>query len=101
MTELPVLSFAGAASESGLAQQLDQAFRETGFCYIRDIGVTHTLVDGVFDASRRFHALSRAAKDAIAMNRYHRGYMAPRSSVIETSTVARVTKPNNSESFML
>jgi isopenicillin N synthase-like dioxygenase len=101
MTELPILSFAGTVAESALAQQLDQAFRETGFCYIRDIGVDQTLVDAVFDASRRFHALPRAAKDLIAMNRYHRGYMAPKSSVIETSTVARVTKPNDSESFML
>ena len=35
------------------------------------------------------------------MNRFHRGYMAPKTSVIQTSSVARVTKPNNSESFML
>jgi isopenicillin N synthase-like dioxygenase len=55
----------------------------------------------VFEASRRFHALPRAAKDAIAMNSFHRGYMAPKTSLIETSSVARVTKPNNSESFML
>ena len=100
MTELPVISIAGV-SETVLARQFDQAFRETGFCYIRDIGVPQALVDDVFDASRRFHALPRAAKDAIAMNRYHRGYMAPKTSVIETSTVATVTKPNDSESFML
>jgi non-haem dioxygenase in morphine synthesis N-terminal len=100
MTELPVISFTGAA-ESILARQFDQAFRETGFCYIRDMGVDQTLVDGVFEASRRFHALPRSAKDTIAMNHYHRGYMAPKTSVIETSTVARVTKPNDSESFML
>ena len=35
------------------------------------------------------------------MNRFHRGYMAPKTSVIETSSVARVTRPNDSESFML
>ena len=35
------------------------------------------------------------------MNRFHRGYMAPRTSLIETSSVARVTRPNDSESFML
>ncbi len=35
------------------------------------------------------------------MNRFHRGYMAPKTSLIETSSVAPVTKPNNSESFML
>ncbi len=100
MTELPVISVAGI-DEYVLARRFDQAFRETGFCYIRDIGVEPTLVDAVFDASRRFHALPRSAKDAIAMNRYHRGYMAPKTSVIETSTVATVTQPNDSESFML
>lgn len=100
MTELPVISFTGAA-DTDLARQFDQAFRQTGFCYIRDTGVDQTLVDSVFDASRRFHALPRSVKDAIAMNQYHRGYMAPKTSVIETSTVARVTKPNDSESFML
>jgi isopenicillin N synthase-like dioxygenase len=100
MTELPIISFAGVP-ESILAARFDQAFRETGFCYIRDIGVDQTLIDGVFEASRRFHALPRSAKDGIAMNHYHRGYMAPKTSVIETSTVARVTKPNDSESFML
>ncbi len=100
MTELPVISFAGAA-DTDLARQFDQAFRQTGFCYIRDTGVDQALVDGAFDASRRFHALPRAAKDAIAMNPWHRGYMAPKTSVIETSSVARVTKPNDSESFML
>src|ERR1700761_5461032 len=100
MTELPVISVAGAADDV-LAGQFDEAFRQTGFCYVRDTGVDAAVVDGVFDASRRFHALRRTAKDAIAMNRYHRGYMAPKTSVIETSSVARVTKPNDSESFML
>ena len=40
-------------------------------------------------------------KDSIAMNRFHRGYMAPKTSIIQTSSVAKVTKPNDSESFML
>jgi isopenicillin N synthase-like dioxygenase len=99
-TTLPVIQFAGA-SEADLAQQLDAAFTGIGFCYLGDIGVHQGLVDGVFAASRRFHAMSRQEKDAIAMNRFHRGYMAPKTSVIETSTVARVTRPNDSESFML
>jgi isopenicillin N synthase-like dioxygenase len=55
----------------------------------------------VFEASRRFHGQPRSAKDAIAMNRFHRGYMAPKTSIIQTSSVARVTQPNDSESFML
>ncbi|MFO1162376.1 MAG: 2OG-Fe(II) oxygenase family protein [Reyranellaceae bacterium] len=97
---LPIIDFTDAREEA-LARSLDQAFSETGFCYFKGIGVDAALVDGVFDASRRFHAQPRAAKEAIAMNRFHRGYMAPKTSLIETSSVARVTRPNNSESFML
>jgi isopenicillin N synthase-like dioxygenase len=100
MLTLPVIRFDGT-SESELAAAFDAAFTETGFCYLSDIGMPPALVDGVFAASHRFHAQSRAAKDAIAMNGFHRGYMAPKTSVIETSSVARVTRPNDSESFML
>ena len=96
---LPVIDFAGTSDEV-LARQLDQAFTTIGFCYFKGIGVAPALVDGVFEASRRFHAQPRAAKDAIAMNKFHRGYMAPKTSVIQTSSVARVTRPNDSESFM-
>jgi len=97
---LPVIDFAGAA-DADLARQCDAAFTGTGFCYFSGIGVDPKLVEDVFAASRRFHALPREAKDAIAMNRFHRGYMAPKTSIIETSSVARVTRPNDSESFML
>ncbi len=97
---LPIIDFAGA-DKAALAKALDKAFSEIGFCYFRGIGVDQALVDGVFGASRRFHAQSREAKDAIAMNRFHRGYMAPKTSIIQTSSVATVTKPNDSESFML
>ena len=97
---LPVIRF-GESSEDMLARQFDAAFSGIGFCYLSDIGVPAELVDGVFAASRRFHAQSRAAKDAIAMIRFHRGYMAPKTSILETSSVARVTRPNDSESFML
>jgi isopenicillin N synthase-like dioxygenase len=97
---LPIIDFTSASDEA-LARQLDRAFSDTGFCYFRGIGVDQALVDGVFEASQRFHAQPRAAKDAIVMNRFHRGYMAPKTSIIQTSSVARVTKPNDSESFML
>ena len=65
---LPLIHFDGA-SDAVLARQLDVAFTATGFCYVSDIGVDPALVDGVFDASRRFHALPLVAKDAIAMTR--------------------------------
>lgn len=98
--QLPIIDF-DAEDDARLARQLDSAFSGIGFCYFRGIGVSEAVRDGVFAASRRFHALPQEAKQAIAMNRFHRGYMAPKTSLIETSSVARVTKPNNSESFML
>jgi isopenicillin N synthase-like dioxygenase len=100
LDRLPIIRIAGT-SDADLATQFDDAFRTIGFCYISDIGVDDAVTRGVFEASRRFHALPRTAKDAIAMNRFHRGYMAPKTSVIETSSVAVVTKPNDSDSFML
>lgn len=101
---LPVIDLAGlrdSAADAVIARALDDAFRTVGFCYFVNPGIDAALLDGVFAASRRFHALPAEAKHAIAMNAFHRGYMAPKTSLIETSTVARVTQPNYSESFML
>ena len=90
-----------ASACAAIARALDSAFRTVGFCYFVNTGIDPTLIEGVFTASRRFHAMPDPAKQAIAMNAFHRGYMAPRTSLIQTSSVARVTQPNNSESFML
>lgn len=100
LDRLPIIDFEDA-DEARLARQLDAAFTGIGFCYFRGIGVEESRREEVFAASRRFHAMPQAAKQAIAMNSFHRGYMAPKTSLIETSTVARVTRPNDSESFML
>lgn len=101
---LPVIDLAGlrdSAADAGIARALDDAFRTVGFCYFINTGIDPALINDVFAASRRFHALPAEAKRAIAMNAFHRGYMAPNTSLIETSSVARVTRPNYSESFML
>ena len=91
----------GSAGETAIADALDAAFRTLGFCYFRNIGIDDGLVAALFDASRRFHAQGDAAKRALAMNASHRGYMAPNTSLIVTSSVAAVKRPNYSESLML
>jgi isopenicillin N synthase-like dioxygenase len=105
LSRLPVIDLSGLRSnensEIAIARSLDDAFREIGFCYFTNTGIDPALVAAAFDASRRFHALPMRMKRSIAMNAFHRGYMEPKSSLIETSSVARVTQPNNSESFML
>ena len=102
---LPVIELGGLpnddASDAAIGRCIDEAFRDVGFCYFSQTGIDPALVAAVFDASRRFHALPARSKRAIAMNEFHRGYMEPKSSLIETSSVARVTQPNDSESFML
>ncbi len=96
---LPIIDMSGP--EAAVATALDHAFSNTGFCYFRNIGVEQALVDGLFAASRAFHAQPEAAKRALAMNATHRGYMAPNTSLIVTSSVAQVKRPNYSESLML
>ena len=84
-----------------IAMQMDRVFSDVGFCYITNTGVPQELMDDIFAASARFHAQPQAAKDALAINMHHRGYMAPKTSLIVTSSVAKATKPNNSESLMV
>ena len=104
-SELPIVDFQDRIGDSGIeariAAALEFAFTGTGFCYFRNIGVSEELRGAAFDASRQFHALPEADKRALAMNSAHRGYMAPNTSVIETSTVAVVKRANFSESLML
>ncbi len=103
MTQLPVIDLGGMRgnADAAIGRALDDAFRSIGFCYFANTGIDPTLVEAVFEASRRFHAQPMAVKRAIEINAFHRGYMAPKTSLIETSSVAHVTRPNDSESFML
>jgi isopenicillin N synthase-like dioxygenase len=103
--QLPIVDFGGGLDDPSrhpaIARHIDDAFRTMGFCYFVNTGVPQALMDRIFAASKRFHALPAERKAAIKINDFHRGYMAPNTSLIETSSVARVTRPNYSESFML
>lgn len=103
--ELPIIDLSrladGEAGEQAVAAELDAIFSTVGFCYFRNIGISPALTEGLFAASRAFHAQSESAKRALAMNASHRGYMAPNSSLIVTSSVATVKRPNYSESLMI
>ena len=104
LSTLPIIDMGGLgdpAGEAAIARQLDDAFSRIGFCYFTNIGVSPAHVDALFAQSRRFHAQSDAAKRTIVMNDFHRGYMPPKTSLIATSSVAKVTQPNLSESLMV
>lgn len=83
------------------ARRLRGVFETVGFAYIAGHGVDQAQVDDVFAASRAFHALPLEAKQRLKINAAHRGYMGMSTSTIVTSSVAKVTKPNQSESLMV
>lgn len=103
-TEIPVLDLGPlicGADTSQLAADFAKAYGDTGFGYVVNHGVDAALRRAVFDASRRFHALPEAQKQAIALDRQHRGYIAINTSTDINSELADVTKPNQSASFMM
>ncbi|HVC51466.1 MAG TPA: 2OG-Fe(II) oxygenase family protein [Stellaceae bacterium] len=97
MSGLPVVDIAGV----GAAATLGRALEEIGFAYIVGHGVRQDVVDAAFAASRSFHALPEGLKRSLAINEWHRGFMAMATSTVVTSSVAKVTRPNLSESLMI
>jgi isopenicillin N synthase-like dioxygenase len=97
MSGLPIVDIAAP----GAAAALGRALEEIGFAYIVGHGVPQTVIDGAFAASRAFHASPSEQKRSLAINEFHRGFMGLASSTVVTSSVARVTRPNLSESLMI
>lgn len=100
---IPVLDLTGldTALPEPLIADFRMAYGETGFAYVINHGIASGLIASVFDASRRFHALPLSKKHAIALDGNHRGYIAIDTSTDANSTLAEVTKPNQSASFMM
>ena len=89
------------AERRALGAQFVQTYGEVGFGYVINHGVPQALVDSVFEQSRRFHALPLDQKMAVALDENHRGFIPINTSTDVTSTLATVTKANQSESFMM
>ena len=105
-SEIPVLDVSAihgtdANAKQGLARRFLDVYGQTGFGYITGHGIDADLVTRVFDASARFHALPRSEKFKIKLDHLHRGFIAIDTSTDVNSTLAEVTKPNQSESFMM
>ncbi|HEY1722104.1 MAG TPA: 2OG-Fe(II) oxygenase family protein [Magnetospirillaceae bacterium] len=91
---------ASAAARAQAVAALGAALEASGFAYLSGHGVPQPLIDRLFDLSRRFHALPLDTKAKIAINADNRGYLKMASSTIVTSTVAKNTRPNQSESLI-
>ena len=103
MPAIPHLSMAGVGDPEGLrrlAAEMAAAYTGVGIAYVTGHGIRAASIAALFDASRRFHALPQADKDAIAVNRHHRGYIAPGAATDRASSIEAATRPNLSESFL-
>lgn len=89
-----------AGARQTLAASLHATLRDVGFAYVTGHRVAGDLIADLRRQSELFFARPSAEKARLAINDWHRGYMAPNSSTIVTSSVAKVKKPNQSESFM-
>ncbi len=78
-TEMPVLDLGGwiaGGSITALAEQFRSACSRTGFFYVTNHGVPQAVIDGAFDAARRYFALpmEERLQDRID-ERFRRGFM--------------------------
>jgi isopenicillin N synthase-like dioxygenase len=105
MSSIPVIDLSrlagGERGRAGVVDAVMAAYGEVGFAYLVGHGVAPELMGAVFAASKAFHALPLAQKMAIELDANHRGYIPIASSTDRTSTLANVTKPNQSASFMM
>jgi len=103
-TEIPVLDLAALINgddTSDLALEFAKAYGDTGFAYVINHGIDPDLRAAIFAATKAFHAMPESEKQAVALDRRHRGYIAINTSTDVTSDLAEVTKPNQSASFMM
>jgi isopenicillin N synthase-like dioxygenase len=106
MSDIPVIDIAAlGAPESeeaaSASRALCRAYEDLGFAYVTGHGVSRLLIEDAFAASAAFHAAPIEEKRALAINGFHRGYLGFAGQTHVTSTIARNTRPNLSESFLV
>jgi len=104
--EIPIIDVSPLfdGSEAGLkqvAEAVDYAYSQVGFAYIANHGIESAMIDRIFAASARFHSLPHEEKMKLERNEFHRGFVPMNASTVKTSTLAKITKPNQSESFLI
>ncbi len=101
---LPVIDLGALQNENGLAEVADQffsAYSQLGFGAVINHGIDSEIIDSLFVASKAFHDQPLNKKMKVALDENHRGYIPVNTSTDVNSTLAEVTKPNQSESFMM
>jgi isopenicillin N synthase-like dioxygenase len=85
----------------GVAAEVRRASEQVGFFYIAGHGVPQGIIDAAFAASREFHAMPVAEKQALRINENNIGYLPVNQSMQRASTVHKAVRPNYNESFFI
>ena len=103
-TKIPILDLSNLTNGEDtkkLAREFREAYGTTGFSYVINLGVDENLVDAVFRVSKKFHDQSLDKKMPLQIDKTHRGYIPINTSTDVTTDLAKVTKPNQSASYMI
>ena len=106
MNTIPIIDIADIWSAdslklNALAEQFLEIYSTYGFAYIINHGVNESLRDTLFKQSDFFHNLPIDEKMQIALNSIHRGYIPINTSTDRNTPLAKIDKPNQSESFIM
>jgi isopenicillin N synthase-like dioxygenase len=103
-SRIPVLDVSGLyAGDPAAIQKVAEALRShlesVGFLYVAGHEVPRAYIEAVREMSKALFALPETAKLKLKIDRNFRGYLPFAGSTIVTSSVAKVSKPNQSESI--
>jgi isopenicillin N synthase-like dioxygenase len=103
-SQVPILDVSGLYAPDTIAiHKVAQALRghleSVGFLYVAGHRVPRASVEAVRKMSKAFFALPEQEKLKLRIDRNFRGYLPFAGSTIVTSSVAKVSKPNQSESI--
>jgi isopenicillin N synthase-like dioxygenase len=103
-SQVPVLDVSrlygpGTTAIREVAQALRGHLESVGFLYVAGHRVPRAGVEAVRDMSKAFFALPESDKLKLKIDRNFRGYLPFAGSTIVTSSIAKATKPNQSESI--
>lgn len=105
-SEIPILDVSGlysddAAKIAEISRTLRSHLETVGFLYVSGHGVPSASITAVREQAKRFHAQPDEEKLKLKIDRNFRGYLGFNTSTIVTSSVAKISKPNQSESLMI
>jgi isopenicillin N synthase-like dioxygenase len=86
---------------AAVAREVCEASERVGFFYLAGHGVSDSVIEDAFAASREFHALPLEEKMRLRLNENNIGYLPVNQSIQRASTVHKATRPNFNESFFI